>query len=47
MKRDILCPQCGKILCKIEQEGKLEKVYLYCKKCKQEIYIDKEPKSHN
>lgn len=47
MKRNIVCPDCNKILCKMEQEGILKKVYLYCKKCKEEKYIEIEPKSHN
>ncbi len=47
MKRNIICPNCGKILCRIESSGKLEKVYLYCKRCKEEKYIEVEPKSHN
>lgn len=47
MKKDIVCTDCGKILCKIESDGQLKKVYLYCKKCKKEVYIELEPQSHD
>lgn len=44
---NIVCPDCNKILCKIDDFGKIERAYLYCKRCKEEKYIEKEPKSHN
>lgn len=47
MKKNIICPDCGKMLCRLDDSGKLEKVYLYCKRCKKEKYIEIEPKSHN
>lgn len=37
--RDIVCPYCNKMLAKIEYCGKADKLYLWCKKCKKEIYI--------
>lgn len=40
MIKDINCPNCGKILCKMDTEGEIKKVYLYCKKCKEEKYIN-------
>lgn len=45
MKKNINCPICGKLLCKIENNGKIEKAYLYCKRCKKEIYINNVPES--
>lgn len=39
MKENVNCPVCGKVLCKMEHDGSLAKVYLYCKRCKREIYI--------
>lgn len=40
MKKMILCPICHKIIGKIEEDGELKKVYLWCKRCRNEIYID-------
>lgn len=40
MIKNVLCPDCQKLLCKIEDDGKIKKVYLYCKRCKQEKYIE-------
>lgn len=49
MRKEILCPICSKMLCKIGPNGVMRQVYLYCKKCKEErlINIEIEPKSHN
>lgn len=46
MKINVVCPCCNKVLCKMEDTGILKKVYLYCKMCKEEKYIELEPKSH-
>ena len=40
MKKMILCPICYKIIGKIEEDGELKKAYLWCKRCRNEIYID-------
>ena len=40
MKKAILCPICSKLIGKIEEEGKMEKAYLWCRRCKKEIYIN-------
>ncbi len=42
MKINIICPECGKILCKRDRDGMVNGIYLYCKKCRKEIYIRKE-----
>lgn len=39
MKKMILCPICHKLIGKIEEDGEMKKVYLWCKRCKHEIYI--------
>lgn len=45
MVKEIRCPECNKIIGKMEEEGTMKKVYLYCKRCKKEIYIQSlEPK---
>ena len=40
MKEIICCPICKKIIGKVEQEGNIEKAYLWCRRCKKEIYIN-------
>lgn len=40
MKKAILCPICHKIIGKIDEKGQMEKAYLWCRRCKKEIYIE-------
>ncbi len=40
MKNTIFCPICHKIIGKVEENGEMKKVYLWCRRCKKEIYID-------
>lgn len=40
MKKMILCPICHKLIGKLEEDGELKKVYLWCRRCKREIYIE-------
>ena len=40
MKQIISCPICHKIIGKIEENGQMQKAYLWCRRCKKEIYID-------
>ena len=35
MIKNVICPDCNKILCRLETSGKIEKVYLYGKRCKE------------
>ncbi len=39
MKQKITCPICHKVIGKIDEDGEMKKVYLWCKRCKNEIYI--------
>lgn len=39
MKKNVNCPVCGKILAKLGDNGKMENAYLYCKRCKEEIFL--------
>lgn len=41
MIKKILCPKCGKLLCKLDEKGIINKIYLYCKICKEEKYIER------
>lgn len=51
MKEDKLplcCPKCNKLLAKLDRKGSCEKIFLYCKCCKQEYeitYRKSEPES--
>lgn len=45
MKTNVNCPICCKTLCKLEEKGKLENVYLYCKRCRKEIFLKEVPVS--
>lgn len=38
-KIEIRCPKCHKLLGKIENGGICEKLYLFCRYCKQEIKV--------
>lgn len=40
MKKIICCPICRKTIAKIDEDGKMIKSYLWCRRCKKEIYID-------
>ncbi len=40
MKQKVTCPICHKLIGKIEKDGEMKKVYLWCKRCKNEIYIE-------
>ena len=40
MKQKITCPICHKLIGKMEESGEIKKVYLWCKRCKHEIYIE-------
>lgn len=40
MKKMILCPICHKLIAKIDEDGEMRKAYLWCKRCKNEIYIN-------
>ena len=40
MKKIILCPICHKTIAKIDENGQMIKTYLWCRRCKKEIYID-------
>lgn len=40
MKEGIMCPICNKLVGKIDEEGEMKKVYLWCRRCKKEIYIE-------
>lgn len=51
MKKIICCPICRKTIGKIDEDGEMKKVYLWCRRCKKEIYIgnvkDIETRSEN
>lgn len=38
-KIPLLCPKCSKLLAKMDKRGSCEKIFLYCKSCKQEYEI--------
>lgn len=40
MKKTILCPVCNKIIGKLDAKGEMCKVYLWCRRCRKEIYIE-------
>lgn len=40
MKKEIVCPICYKLIGKIDEDGEMKKVYLWCKRCRKEIYIE-------
>lgn len=40
MKNIICCPICNKTVGKIDANGEMKKVYLWCRRCKKEIYIE-------
>lgn len=47
-KIPLYCPKCKKLLAKLDEKGSCEKIYLYCKSCKEEYkitYRKAEPKS--
>lgn len=45
MVKEVRCPKCNKIIAKMDEKGTMDKVYLYCKRCKKEIFIQSlEPK---
>lgn len=37
----IVCPKCGKKLCRIEKNGVIKNVYIWCKNCKKEILVNR------
>jgi len=47
MKKFLMCPCCGKVrLLRVVDDYVIKNVYLYCRFCKKEIFIDEslEPK---
>lgn len=45
MKKEyVVCPKCGKKLFRIDADSKFLNIYVWCKKCSEEIKIS-EPKS--
>lgn len=38
-KIPLYCPKCKKLLAKMDRKGSCEKIFLYCKNCKQEYEI--------
>lgn len=40
MKNVIYCPICHKTVCKMDTNGEMRKVFLWCRRCKKEIYIE-------
>ena len=46
LRKNILCPCCGKLLFKAEEDTK-GAIYAWCKNCKREIKIKLEPMSRN
>lgn len=38
-KIPLYCPKCNKLLAKLDKKGSCEKIFLYCKSCKQEYEI--------
>lgn len=40
MKVDILCPICNKVIAKKEQDGSINKAYLWCRRCRKEIFLN-------
>lgn len=40
MKLTINCPICHKTIGKIEENGQMKKAFLWCRRCKKEIYIE-------
>jgi len=40
MRKIICCPICQKIIGKMDEEGQMVKVYLWCRRCKKEVYIE-------
>ena len=43
-KSSVVCPKCGKKLFRIDADSKFLNIYVWCKKCCEEIKIS-EPKS--
>lgn len=37
IKKDIHCPDCGKLIAKEDEDAKISGIYLYCKRCKKEV----------
>lgn len=41
----VVCPNCGKKLFRVIKESQYNKIFVWCKNCKKEIEINKEPVS--
>ena len=40
MIKRICCPVCHKLIGRIDENGEMKKVYLWCRHCKKEKYIE-------
>lgn len=43
----ITCPHCGKKLLRIDKDSQFKNIYVWCKICKKEIKLNKEPLSQD
>lgn len=41
----VFCPECRKKLFRVVKESQYKKIFVWCKNCKKEIEINKEPLS--
>lgn len=39
--KDVRCPECRKLLCKIEDNAELKGIHFWCNRCQKEIEINK------
>lgn len=44
-KKYVLCPICGKKLFRIDKNSVYNNIYVWCKNCRKEINVKKEPRA--